>query len=146
MRKAAPAKRRDVGVWLLKRRGELGLSQQEVAHRAGRAFDASTLSKVERGKIAPSAELLTAIAPIYGVEVPWLYRLGGLFPETTKVAEPAPVYATVDTMEAIERAIRDNRDLDESTKDGLVLSAKLLVTPHLDEARRRKRARGRRAG
>jgi transcriptional regulator with XRE-family HTH domain len=48
---------------------------------------------------------------------------------------------TVETMAAIERAIRDDPDLDQAQKDGLILSAKLLVAPHVEDARRRKKER-----
>lgn len=109
-------------------------TKEELAFAA--KIDRSYLGKLEAGTVdgAPGVDWIGRVARALGVS-------------KRTIAEPLGWYddekpkGTVDTMEEIERAIIANSDLDEEQKSGLILSARLLVAPHIQEAQRRRQKR-----
>lgn len=72
---------REVLALNLRRRRRLrGLSQEELAHRAG--IDRTYVSALERGVYAASVDMLDRLAQVLGTEAADLLRGGGPAPDT----------------------------------------------------------------
>ena len=74
-REAAARVKIVLGETIRARRKKLGLSQEELAHRAG--VHPTYLSAIERGERNPALENLCAIAKALGVPLAELFRLRG---------------------------------------------------------------------
>ena len=70
--------RKAAGLLVLTRRGELGLTQQETARRAGVNVD--TLSDMENGKSWPWPRNVAAIARVLGLDAAELQRIASGLP------------------------------------------------------------------
>lgn len=98
--------KKGLGEWLRQRRKEeLGLSLGQVQVRTQGAVESSYLSKIERGLVQPSANILIALAPVLKVDVQELYRLAGYLPEgaTAIVAATTP---DDDPLDVVDRLLK----------------------------------------
>lgn len=68
----------DFGNWLLKEMENRGLSQAELARRAG--VNQSTISLVIGGKRGVGEDLCTALAKAFGLPIETIFRAAGLLP------------------------------------------------------------------
>jgi len=110
-------------------------TQEDLADASG--IDRRYIGRIETGEVAdPSADTVRKLSKALGRTMRDLAEPLGWYDDQSRTH--------VDTVEAIERILLEDQDLDDVQKDGLVLSTKLLVAPHIDEARRRKRRPGER--
>lgn len=65
--------RKAAGRLIRVQRGELGLTQQEVAERAGVNID--TVSDMERGMVRPRTGTVAAVARVLGLDTAELHKL-----------------------------------------------------------------------
>jgi transcriptional regulator with XRE-family HTH domain len=120
---------------LKRRRDGNPWTQEDLADASG--IDRRYIGRIETGEVAdPSAETVRKLAKALGVTMRQLAEPLGWYDDDKR--------PTVETMEEIDRAIRDDPDLDDEQKGGLILSARTLLTPYLEEARRRKKRPGER--
>jgi len=102
-----------VGMAIRKRRMAAGLSQAELAHKIGSAD--ATLSRIERGRRAPSQRMLESIAAGLGCSVK------DFFDE-----DPAP--STVGKIRPVQaRLLAFTKDMTDAEVDDIMRALKTLV-------------------
>jgi transcriptional regulator with XRE-family HTH domain len=68
----------EIGNFLKSKREELGLSQAEVARRAG--VDKGTISRLEGAQLRPRTDSMQAIGEVIGVSLTDIFAAGGWIP------------------------------------------------------------------